>query len=112
MRTKEPLTADEVAAITEEGLHCCGQRLYLSLSRLGRRKWCYRYRHDGEPRVLWLGDTTAISYERARELIAQIRKSADIVGVMREQQAEILRSAVVTSRCTFTPASFGFGRGD
>lgn len=63
----KPLTATEVEALTDDGLHRVDHGLYLQIRREGAtRSWLLRYRFRGRPKWMGLGPARLLTLTEAR----------------------------------------------
>lgn len=96
MARKRALSAREVDALREVGMHWAADNLYLQIRDQGTRSWLFRYWIDGKPKVVGLGATRDVSLaeakDRAERLRIEVRDGGDPAGqkkaVRAERQAE------------------------
>jgi integrase len=68
------LTARGVAALSKPGRHSDGNRLYLAISKTGRKTWSFFYKRNGVQREMGLGSLDEVTLAEAREKAADARK--------------------------------------
>ena len=73
MVRRRALSAREVDAIREEGMHWIDDNLYLQIRSQGTRSWLFRYWVDGKPKVLGLGAVRDVTLAKARDQADRLR---------------------------------------
>ena len=69
-----PLTARQVAKLTEPGRYGDGAGLYLQVTPTGVRSWLLRYERGGCERAMGLGPVEDFTLEEARERARKARQ--------------------------------------
>ena len=81
MARSRALSAREVDALRDVGMHWVSDNLYIQIREQGTRSWLFRYWVDGKPKVIGLGAAKDIPLAKARDkaerLRIQIRDGAD-----------------------------------
>jgi integrase len=81
MARSRALSAREVDALRDVGMHWVSDNLYIQIREQGTRSWLFRYWVDGKPKVIGLGGAKDIPLAKARDkaerLRIQIRDGAD-----------------------------------
>ncbi len=87
-----PLTAKQVAALTEPGRYGDGRGLYLQVTPAGVRSWLLRYERGGRERAMGLGPVDDFSLEEARERARKARQllkdGVDPIDARREERGK------------------------
>lgn len=90
--SRRALTSQQVAAITQQGIHWCAPNLVLQVKPNGARSYLFRYRVNGKEFNYGLGAARDVPYrearERAEELRVHVRKGGHPVEERRAQRAE------------------------
>lgn len=73
MVRRRALSAREVDAIREEGMHWIDDNLYLQIRSQGTRSWLFRYWVEGKPKVLGLGAARDVTLAKARDQADRLR---------------------------------------
>lgn len=73
MVRRRALSAREVEAIREEGMHWIDDNLYLQIRPQGTRSWLFRYWVEGKPKVLGLGSARDVTLAKARDQADRLR---------------------------------------
>ena len=82
----------QVKALKTDGLHACGEGLYLQIKGTART-WVFRYQSDGKRRDMGLGSAIEVSLKEAREAVdaakRSIREGIDPVDARRAERPTI-----------------------
>src|SRR5690606_6150586 len=108
MARRRALSAREVDALREVGMHWISDNLYLQIRDQGTRSWLFRYWVDGKPKVVGLGATKDVTLAQARDKAERLRiavrdgddPSAEKKTARAERKAERAKT-VGTSMPTF-----------
>ncbi|MBN9038824.1 MAG: integrase arm-type DNA-binding domain-containing protein [Rhizobiales bacterium] len=73
MARKRALSAREVDALRDVGMHWVSDNLYLQIREQGTRSWLFRYWVDSRPKVLGLGATKDVTLAQARDKAERLR---------------------------------------
>ena len=73
MTRKRALSAREVEALREVGMHWVSDNLYLQIREQGTRSWLFRYWVDGKPKVIGLGAMKDVPLTKARDKAERLR---------------------------------------
>ena len=73
MVRRRALSAREVDAIREEGMHWIDDNLYLQIRSQGTRSWLFRHWVEGKPKVLGLGAARDVTLAKARDQADRLR---------------------------------------
>lgn len=65
---KRALSAQQVAALTDNGTHRVDNQLYLQIREQGTRSWVFRYSRNGKTHWVGLGAANDVPLSRAKEL--------------------------------------------
>jgi integrase len=101
MASRRALTASQVSALKEHGVHWIAPSLYLQIRPQGTRSWLFRYSRDGENQWMGLGALAdkplGEARDEAAELRAKIRRGADPFGEKQiKQESKPTKSKVPT----------------
>ena len=92
MARSRALSAREVDALRDVGMHWVSDNLYIQIREQGTRSWLFRYWVDGKPKVIGLGAAKDIPLAKARDraerLRIQIRDGADPAAEKRAAKAQ------------------------
>ncbi len=66
MARKRALSAREVDALRDAGMHWVADNLYLQIRDQGTRSWLFRYWVDSKPKVVGLGATRDVTMDIKR----------------------------------------------
>ena len=66
MAYSEKLTFFEVSRISKPGRHSIGERLFLQITKTGRKSWIFRYKIAGREYSMGLGTLQKVSIRRAK----------------------------------------------
>ncbi len=66
MGRRRALSAREVDAIRNEGMHWVADNLYLQIWPQGTRSWLFRYWVEGKPKVIGLGAVRDVPLAKAK----------------------------------------------
>jgi len=73
MTRQRALSAREVDALRDAGMHRVSDNLYLQIREQGTRSWLFRYWVDGKPKVIGLGAMKDIPLTKARDKAERLR---------------------------------------
>lgn len=73
MARKRALSAREVEALRDVGMHWVSDNLYLQVREQGTRSWLFRYWVDGKPKVIGLGAMKDVPLAKARDKAERLR---------------------------------------
>ncbi|MEX0955190.1 MAG: integrase arm-type DNA-binding domain-containing protein [Rhizobiaceae bacterium] len=73
MARQRALSAKEVDALRDVGMHWVSDNLYLQMRDQGTRSWLFRYWVDSKPKVIGLGPTRDVPVARARDQAERLR---------------------------------------
>lgn len=100
MARRRALSAREVDALREVGMHWISDNLYLQIREQGTRSWLFRYWVDGKPKVIGLGATKDVTLAEARDkadrLRIEIRDGGDPAGQKKAAREERKAERVAT----------------
>lgn len=65
---KRALSAQQVAALSDNGTHRVDNQLYLQIREQGTRSWVFRYSRNGKTHWIGLGRASDVPLSRAKEL--------------------------------------------
>ncbi|MBN9076451.1 MAG: hypothetical protein BGN87_23615 [Rhizobiales bacterium 65-79] len=92
MVRKRALSAREVDALRDVGMHWVSDNLYLQIRDQGTRSWLFRYWVDSKPKVIGLGPVKDVPLAKARDkaerLRIDIRDGADPAAEKKAAQAQ------------------------
>jgi len=104
MARRRALSAREVDALREVGMHWISDNLYLQIREQGTRSWLFRYWVDGKPKVVGLGATRDVTLAEARDradrLRIEIRDGGDPAGQKKAAREERKAERVATLATT------------
>ncbi len=83
MARRRALSAREVDALREVGMHWISDNLYLQIREQGTRSWLFRYWVDGKPKVIGLGATRDVTLAEARDRADRLRIEIRDGGALR-----------------------------
>lgn len=104
MARQRALSAKEVDAKRDVGMHWVSDNLYLQIREPGTRSWLFRYWVDGKPKVIGLGAAKDVTLAKARDqaerLRIQIRDGADPAAdrIAAKVQKKVERAGAVAAR--------------
>lgn len=105
MARRRALSAREVDALRDVGMHWISDNLYLQIREQGTRSWLFRYWVDGKPKVIGLGATRDVTLAEARDradrLRIEIRDGGDPAGQKKAAREERKAERVATAVPTF-----------
>ena len=102
MPARRALTATQLAALKDEGVHWVAPSLYLQIRPQGTRSWLFRYSRGGENQWLGLGALADKPLSEARDEAAMlrvaVRRGADPIAEKQQvrQAAKRTRNSVPT----------------
>lgn len=73
MARQRALSAREVDALRDVGMHWVSDNLYLQIREQGTRSWLFRYWVDGKPKVIGLGAMKDVPLAKARDKAERLR---------------------------------------
>ena len=104
MARQRALSAKEVDAKRDVGMHWVSDNLYLQIREPSTRSWLFRYWVDGKPKVIGLGAAKDVPLARARDkaerLRIQIRDGADPAAdrIAAKAQKMVKRAVTVAAK--------------
>jgi len=73
MARNRALSARDVDALRDVGMHWISDNLYLQIREQGTRSWLFRYWVGGKPKVIGLGATKDVTLAQARDKAERLR---------------------------------------